>query len=106
MKPGMMRWKVIPFLLHSRAASRAVSVRRRVGSVLGAPASAMKLATVPGASLLRSRQVMRPMLVSKTAVGPVGSRAGLTVSGESGSAPAEGGALAAGDVVVCVGGVV
>src|SRR6266478_3510742 len=48
----------------------------------------MKLATVMGASFSKSLQVRRPMVVSMTAVGPVGTTGGfiwLVVLGASGS---------------------
>lgn len=68
----------------------------------------MKLAVVSGASFVKSLQVMRPMLVSKTAVGPVGWSVGLMVeSGESGSvagavgAVPVGGGCSGGGLVCC-----
>src|SRR5258708_32800152 len=41
----------------------------------------MKLATVMGASFSKSLQVRRPMVVSMTAVGPVGTTGGLIWGG-------------------------
>src|ERR1700722_2677817 len=68
-------------------------------------ASPTKFATVTGACLSKSRQVIRPMLVSITAVGPVGSTAGAAcVLGESGrSYVAPDGALLAGAAGACSG---
>src|SRR5207245_9501655 len=54
----------------------------------------MKLATVMGASFSKSLQARRPVVVSVTAVGPVGTTGGLTcvvVLGASGSCCEEAG---------------
>lgn len=67
-------------------------------------AKPIKLAVVSGASLVKSLHVMRPMLVSKTAVGPVGWSAGLMVeSGESGRGAAVGAVVPDGGGVWLVG---
>src|SRR5207302_7425437 len=67
-----------------------------LGSVQSLVPSArpMKLATAMGASFSKSLQVRRPMVVSMTAVGPVGTAGGLicvVVLGASGSCWVEAG---------------
>jgi len=69
-------------------------------------ASPIKLATVTGASFSNSLHVSLPIVVSMTAVGPVGTGGGAscaTAEGASGSASAAAGAVVAGAVVAgCV----
>src|SRR5580704_5727703 len=90
MKSGMTRWKVVPLYK-----GWWCIFWRVLGSVQSLVPSArpMKLATVMGASFSKSLQVRRPMVVSTTAVGPVGTTGGLiwlVVLGASGSCWAAG----------------
>src|SRR5271170_6789569 len=89
MNSGITRWKTVP--LYKGLLRIFLWV---VGSVqtIVPWARPTKLATVSGVSFSTSLQVMRPMLVSKTAVGPVGCRTtGEFEAGASGRASAGGG---------------
>src|SRR5580704_3682995 len=89
MNSGITRWKTVPLYKDLLRIFFLVA-----GSVqtLVPSARPTKLATVSGDSCSKSLQVMRPMLVSKTAVGPVGCRTtGALEAGASGKASAAGG---------------
>src|SRR5271168_5252999 len=82
MNPGITRWKVVPS--YSGLPCIFCLVSGLVQSLVPC-ARSIKLATVSGASFENNLQVIRPIVVSKTAVGPVGLGAtGTCVSGESG----------------------
>src|ERR1700741_5403685 len=96
MKSGITRWNCVPS--YSGLLCIFLCVAGSVQAFVPF-ASAMKLATVCGASFENSLQVMRPMLGSRTAVAPVGC--GLTcacVPGESGNSWLEAGGVAGGVV--------
>src|SRR5277367_3215328 len=101
MNSGITRWKTVP--LYKGLLRIFLWVLGSVQTIVPS-ARPTKLATVAGASFSKSLQVMRPILVSKTAVGPVGCKTtGALEAGASGSACDAGGVDCWSGVVVVAG---